>query len=111
MRRRSAGRGASPPGSRATTCRGRPGLAASLRAGLAAVAGDCAAIAPQLLAARAGFAAAEMTLHALAHEIAHGAVIGRTAGARQHDQGRAALVGAWRPRARADGRVAPGVRA
>ena len=67
-------------------------LTATLSAGLAAVRGERAAIAPQLATARAGFAAADMALHALAVELAHGATIGGADGARARDQARAAMI-------------------
>ncbi|MCE9579513.1 MAG: serine/threonine-protein kinase PknK [Deltaproteobacteria bacterium] len=67
-------------------------LAATLGAGLAAVRGDRAAIAPQLATARAGFVAADMALHALAIDLAHGATVGGSAGASERERARAAMV-------------------
>jgi hypothetical protein len=66
--------------------------AAALRAGLAAIAGDRAAIAPNLEAARAGFVAADMALHVLAVEFAHGATVGGATGAAQRAASHAAML-------------------
>jgi eukaryotic-like serine/threonine-protein kinase len=75
---------------RENTLRSR-GLAASLRAGVASLSGDCDATVLQLHAAADHLSAVGMELHASAARLAHGALIGGSIGLQQKSAALAAL--------------------